>query len=1243
MPPAVPPGQGVRLIACPRPFSTARIDKTVPAGWSVAQILAEAQPDPILRHHAHIFVGDRHVAPDDYCAVVPADGETVTIRVVPGKGGGGGGGGKNPLRTVLTIAVIAVSLMYGPELGMMLNLPSTPLFTIGQFAPSIASIVGGGIISVVGNLVVNAIAPPPSPKAPTTSLGGLGDYGASAQAYSIVGAQNRADPWGVVPRVHGLTRAYPKKAAREYTEVQGSDQYLRFLFDFGYGPNQVSAMRIGTVPIEQFEGVELEVREGHDDDQPITLYTNTIREDAYSLKVTQAGGRQIVETRDGAEEILVDASFNGLVYFNDAGNRQDRSVTLRIEWRKVGEVDWRLHAEETITAATESAVRKGWRIVTGAAGRYQVGITRTTADNTSTRARDDCYLTAVRTVQYTRPVKAKGRTLVAGRIKATDQLNGVINEFSAMVQAMRPVWTGTAWEVQATRHPAWSFADAFCGPQVDERFRADLSRLDAEALKEWADADPGRTFDHVVDTDQTVFELVRDICASSRAAFAMRDGKYGVVRDVAGGGKSQTFTPRNSWGFKGHKAFKPEIHGFRCNYVEPALDNKPHEVIAYADGYDETNASRFETLEMIGCTSREWAWKDGRYHLAVAELRPETYVLFTDIEYLVCTRGDIVEVQHDVPGWGIATGRVSWLIYDTIADQTRVVGVHLDERVVMEAGKNYVLRIRSAAPDESFAHSLEVEPGETATLMFQSPAPLDREPEIDDLAVFGEAEREVARHKVKAIHPGPNLSAQLVLVDEAPAVHEADQGPIPAWDPLITRQPAWAPQPPKKPVIEEVVSDERAMVRTAGGSLQARILVRIAPASGHDVPVFLEAQVRRSGAGEDWQPRPTLPGTATEVDCGPVEQGSPYDVRVMGIGRTGLASDWSMVTDHVVVGKSSPPPDPDGLYVEALPDGRVRYRVTGAQAIDSVGWLFRRRPGVDLRWGGATAVHAGICTADTLETSAFAGGTNTVLVKAVDVDGNESAGFAYAIVRQGERIADNWIDGRDYGAEGWPGTITSGAIEAGEVRAVTSTALFTDPSEPLFTDPSEPLFSGYDALDYETSLTPVHKGYLTLDHDTTGAATVEYCVTGLEPLFTNPNQPLFTDPSEPLFGAGSWISYAGPFLVEPGAVYGIRVSLPGGATRPVIHGLAANIEVETAEEILNDVALPSDGARLTPTRAWREILTVEFTAQQAPGVTAIRVEPLDKDPAGPLCRGFDAANLPAAALIDATIKGIPLL
>ncbi|MCC6719958.1 MAG: hypothetical protein IT555_18930 [Acetobacteraceae bacterium] len=464
--------------------------------------------------------------------------------------------------------------------------------------------------------------------------------------------------------MYGRNRVTPPKAARDVSETVGNTTYLRCLFDFGYGPLELSDIRIGTTPITQFEGVETEILQGWPgEDSSVGLYPSAIRQDSFSLKVSAAGGPQIIESRDNTVELGIDLTFNGIFRVDRGdGNTYPTSAGVRLEYRRVGEPAWSPWADDVITPApTTGTYTESFRKAVGTPGRYEVKITRTTPDTeASQEVRSTFFVTALRSVQPGRPVLAKGRCLLGLRIRATDQLNGTIQDLSAISEALLPVWNGTTWAYQKTRTPAWAYLDVLRGnanrfPVADDRIQlADFLAWAARTDAIQPDGGPKQTFDGVIDTRSTVFQTLRDIATAGRAAPAMRDGKFSIVEDIPQTVPIQHFTPRNSWGFVGAKVFSETWHGVRVRFVDPDRDWQQAELVVYADGFDETNASRVDTLDLFGCTRRAQALREGRYHLAAATLRPELYELNCDVENLLCTRGDLVRVTHDVPLWGQA-------------------------------------------------------------------------------------------------------------------------------------------------------------------------------------------------------------------------------------------------------------------------------------------------------------------------------------------------------------------------------------------------------------------------------------------------------------------------------------------------------------------------------------------------------------------------------------------------------------
>lgn len=83
-------------------------------------------------------------------------------------------------------------------------------------------------------------------------------------------------------------------------------------------------------------------------------------------------------------------------------------------------------------------------------------------------------------------------------------------------------------------------------------------------------------------------------------------------------------------------------------------------------------------------TDPDAAWKLGRYHLSVGYNRPTMYSLQADVESMVCERGDLVRVAHDITEWGAACGRLV-----SVSGDGKTVGIQ--GTVDLESGKTYQL------------------------------------------------------------------------------------------------------------------------------------------------------------------------------------------------------------------------------------------------------------------------------------------------------------------------------------------------------------------------------------------------------------------------------------------------------------------------------------------------------------------------------------------------------------------------
>ena len=107
-----------------------------------------------------------------------------------------------------------------------------------------------------------------------------------------------------------------------------------------------------------------------------------------------------------------------------------------------------------------------------------------------------------------------------------------------------------------------------------------------------------------------------------------------------------------------------------------------------------------------------------------------------------------------------------------------------------------------------------------------------------------------------------------------------------------------------------------------------------------------------------------------------------------------------------------------------------------------------------------------------------------------------------------------------------------------------------------------------------------------------------------------------------------------------GQEHRVRIEIPGGPVQGRISALRIEVDVPVEREFLEDVAVPAAGIRLPVTRTWAEIVKLDFTVQDAPGLSATTARFVDKLAAGPLVKCFNASGVATAGLIDVTVQGI---
>jgi predicted phage tail protein len=445
----------VRVTSMPSPLSMRRISVEVPTGGSIADMLAVIGLIP--EAPARVFLGDRPITLEERSRVFPKPGEFLTVRVIPA-----GRGGKSALAIVVTIAVMAaaawvsagalapaMAAAFGPAIG-------------GSFAAGgFGALLAGSAVSVLGSLLLKALVPPPKPPTPKVS--------STPHSFSVSGNANFAAPYSPIPKIYGARKIFPQYAASPYAELLGENQYLRMILLLGYGPLDISQIKIGDTAIENFEDVEWELRSGFLNDAPPRLYPGSVVEQDFSsvLSTTNANhtptlaGFVLQTSGTNADELSVDIAFpGGLTALSKAsGSTIHIQCTWQIQWRLTGTTTWTSEPDIVIKSTAKGTTRKGhvWRVPRG---QYDVQMqlfrfTIAGADWTNPYTADAQW-TALRTIRAQPPYAMGGLALLGLRIRASRQLNGVIDNLNCVASSILPDYNSVTglWNDRAG---AWTY------------------------------------------------------------------------------------------------------------------------------------------------------------------------------------------------------------------------------------------------------------------------------------------------------------------------------------------------------------------------------------------------------------------------------------------------------------------------------------------------------------------------------------------------------------------------------------------------------------------------------------------------------------------------------------------------------------------------------------------------------------------------------------------------------------------
>lgn len=634
-----------------------------------------------------------------------------------------------------------------------------------------------------------------------------------------------------------------------------------------------------------------------------------------------------------------------------------------------------------ITASTQEQHFSAVKFTPKATGVFEVRVTRIRSrSNATTSVQDALAWGNINTRTDTQPIlTTKRHTFLEIKIKASGQLNGSIQNLSAKCVSVLDTWNGSAWVKAPTNNPAWVFVDLLTG-EVNKR-AISKSRLDINSIYEWAqyceqipNSPANYTYyeqrfqcNFILDFETTLQQILGQVSGAAQASLNIIDGKYGVLLDVQKTVPVQIFTPRNSSGFSSTRAYPQRPHGLRVSYVDPNSDWQPNELIVYADGYDANNATIFEDIQTFACTQVEQAFRFGRYFLAQSILRQETITLKVDFEHLVCTRGDYVQITQDSMKVGGTPARVKSRTGNQIV---------IDEGIETAINIDYGYVYRNSATGEILTNTLTVVSADTFDL---DGTPL---PNPGDLIIIGEVDFIVFDCLVKAITPADDLSAILTLVEKADPIYTIEEvDTIPGYDPRLSQtvNPDFAP-PPEVNSLQ--VTENSYTVKNAG--YEHFISLDWDAPTGAAYELF-EIHVDW-GKGYDLIATTKFSEYKYIVDN--INLGVAHNFKILAVSSTGKKLSLGEVgfVSATPVRKTTPPSSVE-LFNSDITGETLQLFWTLIPDLDVKEYVIRFVPELDGVWQDSTTV---LRVSPTTSLAATQARTGTYLIKAVDLNGNES-------------------------------------------------------------------------------------------------------------------------------------------------------------------------------------------------------------------------------------------------------------
>ena len=1031
------------IIWRPHPVLTAANCKFMQHGWSQGQTVRQILIANGVDQHQpiSIIINDRLLTVAEWDTYCPEPNSIINVKAEVLGGGGGGGGGSNALQIIAMVVVIAVVTYFTWGTG---TASASGMF--GVTAGGWEAAAMGAVLMMAGSLAVNAIFAAQLPAVDLSNSSGSSSNANTSPTYAISGGQNRQRLYEPMPVLMGNHRIYFDLAARPFSEYHGEDQFLYQIFNRGLASADYDTYKIGNNSIDNYADWNWNYS---DQNGAIGSFPGNVDSTPGSVLENSAGW---ITRTTSINTYRIGIDIEGTMFYaNDRGGMDTTSAQLRVQYREVGSSTWidptdievsgvgfvdgyYYNYQEWVTSGYWSYEyvegQEGWGyqqvwvdtshyetrtafasgsgstiIISGnsqvprraslfinppSPGQFEVRVIRDTADSTDSRLSNRTSWSTLRSYQ-TDDGYYYGQDRIGLTIRASEQLNGTIQQLSAVGSSSANYWNGSEFVFGKTSNPAHWFMDFALGRKNSQgvlMYGIGLaqSQIDFDALHLWAQFcdTEGLTFNGVIDGQQTAADILAALGRCGFASPTWASGKLGAVWDARNASPVAAFGMSNI--IKGSFTISYITENLAeeiiVKYINPDNDWQQDEVRVNVPNI--TNPLRSSTIDLFGCTSQTMAGKFANYMAAQQYYRRRRVTWDCDFEGFVCNRGDVVLLSHDLTQWGYS-GRVVATGANTIT---------FDREVPRNGMAEYMMLKKPDGTMTTYTVLAGTGNAQTVTLTtepeFQEGYEL-----VDHIWFFSPLATPGKKVKILSVQPVSESRVQIVATDEYDEFYAA-------WDGNFTVPPASTLLLDSVPIVSNIRVTEN-IYRGTDNSIKSHVSI-IWDTNG----VWERANVKYQVGTE---PPARLTTSATSIEFDTLSTGV-LKVEILPIYGPRTSDPFIYTTN--IFGIEAPVPDVTEL-IDFYRDGKTVLRwayISDARTID-----YEVRKGTS--WDKAQILGRVVNNEFTTD------GDGTYWV-AAHTGSLYSPNPAFVII-EGASIVDNVVATYDEEATGWTGTLGGGA------------------------------------------------------------------------------------------------------------------------------------------------------------------------------------------------------------------------